>query len=583
MNLLDLYENAQLKTVAEGAGVGWQADYEDEYDHDNELNSGDYVRDTQDCSGEVFVMIGDPSERRVRIEDRDRRGWYIQAQRLVRVADDDPAIARYFGDEDLDEVDKSSLGPYLHAASSDAANWKNDVAARKKAGKTQPGTSGIAYAEKMLKKREAGVNSAVSRLNKEAGHEYSSAADDAFLNNDQIALKAARARARMNESESHAEMAMMAHQAYIEAVRAGNPVMAREYMKQYLAHKEYSKPMPKLKTSEPDIIEAKGLQKKVKIVKGQDAGKIGWIREIKHGAFKGAAKTYYVDLEDGGQANNLPGTSLRLVKDQDVVEDDSAMQAYLAKGGSVQQLPFKNPRTSDKTNYGSKHIGTGRGGKAQNVSGKRANTRVGAKPVVAVEGHVGPTHKDWAASVERVKQSKFKTNDLWNSAQNVPYHHLAQLARDSGLTPSDEMLKHEQKRKAKSVTETGRFTVNANTGAKLDPRTGRTLPSKPQAIRRPAAPKQNISALLDKIWQKVEQVVGQIYPDGDPIDYIGPWAEKNGIPYEMVNRAVQKRGGFKDMYAYWDSFAKEHGKDLGESEELDEAGKWIGFLVRTLA
>jgi hypothetical protein len=75
-----------------------------------------------------------------------------------------------------------------------------------------------------------------------------------------------------------------------------------------------------------DIIEqgvAEGkhkLAKQVKIVKGPDTGKTGWIREIKHGAFNGAPKTYYIDLEDGGQANNLPATALRLVKQQGVAE-----------------------------------------------------------------------------------------------------------------------------------------------------------------------------------------------------------------------------------------------------------------------
>ena len=72
--------------------------------------------------------------------------------------------------------------------------------------------------------------------------------------------------------------------------------------------------------SEQGMTESKSLTKKVKIVKGPDAGKTGWIREIKHGAFKGAPKTYYVDLDDGGQANNLPGTALRLVKDNGVTE-----------------------------------------------------------------------------------------------------------------------------------------------------------------------------------------------------------------------------------------------------------------------
>lgn len=66
--------------------------------------------------------------------------------------------------------------------------------------------------------------------------------------------------------------------------------------------------------------EAKGLGTQVKIIKGHDAGKIGWVREIKLGAYKGAPKTYYIDLEDGGQANNLPGTALRIIKDVELAE-----------------------------------------------------------------------------------------------------------------------------------------------------------------------------------------------------------------------------------------------------------------------
>ena len=69
------------------------------------------------------------------------------------------------------------------------------------------------------------------------------------------------------------------------------------------------------------VSEAKNLKKRVKIVKGPDAGKTGWIREIKHGAFKGAPKSYYIDLDDGGQANNLPGAALRLIKDQSLSEN----------------------------------------------------------------------------------------------------------------------------------------------------------------------------------------------------------------------------------------------------------------------
>ena len=78
---------------------------------DDRLRDGDYVRDRQDGEyGEVFRMSGDPTERRVRILDRDGKGWYISPDRLVAVERDDPAILKFFGkkrhrdmDEQLDE------------------------------------------------------------------------------------------------------------------------------------------------------------------------------------------------------------------------------------------------------------------------------------------------------------------------------------------------------------------------------------------------------------------------------------------------------------------------------------------------
>jgi hypothetical protein len=70
------------------------------------------------------------------------------------------------------------------------------------------------------------------------------------------------------------------------------------------------------RSGQKTVAETKSLHKRVKIVRGPDAGKYGWIREIKHGAFKGAEKKYYVDIEGGGQANNLSVNDLRIAKDQ---------------------------------------------------------------------------------------------------------------------------------------------------------------------------------------------------------------------------------------------------------------------------
>ena len=82
-------------------------------DEDDRLRDGDYVRDSQDGEyGEVFRMVGDPTERRVRILDRDGKGWYISPERLVAVDRDDPDIQKYFGKRRHRDMDESRGGNY---------------------------------------------------------------------------------------------------------------------------------------------------------------------------------------------------------------------------------------------------------------------------------------------------------------------------------------------------------------------------------------------------------------------------------------------------------------------------------------
>ena len=80
------------------------------------------------------------------------------------------------------------------------------------------------------------------------------------------------------------------------------------------------------KRNSKEVKEAKGLGKRVKVVKGHFAGEEGTIREIKHGAFKGAPKSYYIDLDNGEMADNLPADVLRLIKrvEEVTIEQDQA-------------------------------------------------------------------------------------------------------------------------------------------------------------------------------------------------------------------------------------------------------------------
>jgi len=89
-------------------------DYDDEYNEDeSDLYSGAYVRDKEDGDrGEIFVMRGDPEDRRVRIEDQDGRGWYIAPYRLVAVDDSDPDISRWFPQQDNDMSEGDNLATF---------------------------------------------------------------------------------------------------------------------------------------------------------------------------------------------------------------------------------------------------------------------------------------------------------------------------------------------------------------------------------------------------------------------------------------------------------------------------------------
>ena len=96
-----------------------------------------------------------------------------------------------------------------------------------------------------------------------------------------------------------------------------------------------------IKKHKQGVSEAKSLKKRVRVVQGEHAGKTGWIREIKHGIHSTAPKRYYVDIDGGGQADNLPASALRLLKNQ------SDNQKGMAEGG----YPSPHNYDSDEDYY----------------------------------------------------------------------------------------------------------------------------------------------------------------------------------------------------------------------------------------
>ena len=80
-----------------------------------------------------------------------------------------------------------------------------------------------------------------------------------------------------------------------------------------------------------------------------------------------------------------------------------------------------------------------------------------------------------------------------------------------------------------------------------------------------AAPKLT----LNDVWRQVEHVVGQIYPDGDPIDWMGPWLKKKGFAEHQIGSIIEraaKKNGYNDMYDYWNQLKDQLDADLGEGK-----------------
>ena len=135
-------------------------------DENDRLRDGDYVRDRQDGeSGEIFRMSGDPAERRVRILDRDGRGWYISPERLVAVDRNDPTIMKYFGkrrQRDMDEqVDASGGRMYqakekflLSRDGKQIAFYDSIIQAQKDAERMQKELGGEVIVQRVMRERE---------------------------------------------------------------------------------------------------------------------------------------------------------------------------------------------------------------------------------------------------------------------------------------------------------------------------------------------------------------------------------------------------------------------------------------------
>ena len=131
----------------------------------------------------------------------------------------------------------------------------------------------------------------------------------------------------------------------------------------------------------------------------------------------------------------------------------------------------------------------------------------------------------------------------WYSLLN----HLKRFSQQHQLSfevKNTDHLKYDMaKRNHMKKVDEGRF-VKGPGGVPLD-RQGNEIPPKEVApkMARVAKPKTD----YDKIWFDVTNIISNIFPDGDPADYLLKYCRKHGLTYDDIRKAARKNG-YKDEY-----------------------------------
>lgn len=102
------------------------------------------------------------------------------------------------------------------------------------------------------------------------------------------------------------------------------------------------------------------------------------------------------------------------------------------------------------------------------------------------------------------------------------------------------------------------FVKDVMAGLKGKLRYGRQAMSSDERKAKQQERKEEKAKRLADISRKVEDAISRAFPDGDPIDYIGPWMQKNNIEMDEVDAAM-KAAGHGSYYKYladmWDDMA----------------------------
>lgn len=96
-------------------------------------------------------------------------------------------------------------------------------------------------------------------------------------------------------------------------------------------------------------------------------------------------------------------------------------------------------------------------------------------------------------------------------------------------------------------------------------------------------PKAKSKQDLAILWQKIEDVIANSFPDGDPYDTLWPYMQKNGFTQDDVERA-SKMNGYNDLWDYWNALTQDVENDAYQ-DWLSTGGKNVrtrGQFVREM-
>ncbi len=167
------------------------------------------------------------------------------------------------------------------------------------------------------------------------------------------------------------------------------------------------------------------------------------------------------------------------------------------------------------------------------------------------------------SSIKKKIQAKQDSLSLAREQRRAKGQRGVQGQREIKLQAEINRLNTELTQLKKQGVAEGRMTKGPG-GMPLD-RQGNPKMANPamQKSSRMAKPASKLD--LDKIWFDVTQIIGNIFPDGDPADYLPSYCRKHGCTYDDI-RAAAKKNGYEDEYAYIDDLKS---GDYGYMEGVD--------------